>query len=1103
MTFLADFHIHSHYSRATSKDCKPEMLDFWAKIKGIDVQGAGDFTHHAWRQELNEKLTMDEDGLYVLKDEFIDKSSSRERKVRFIISGEISSIYKKNGKTRKVHNLILLPDLAAAHRLSKRLEAIGNLHSDGRPILGLDSKTLLGMTLDVCPQALFIPAHIWTPHFSVLGSKSGFDHIEECFEDLTDNIFALETGLSSDPPMNWRLSCLDRFALVSNSDAHSPGNLAREANIFDTDISYKAIYTALKNNDNKAFKGTIEFFPEEGKYHFDGHRACKIQWEPSQTIAASGKCPVCGGQLTIGVLHRVEELADRAENFKPPHARGFERLVPLAHVIGSSIGTSASSVRATACYQHLVKELGPELFVLRDVAIGDIKAAAGELIAEGVRRMRAGELLISAGYDGEYGVVALFSEQERSGYLGQADLFGTVPQGPRKKKSESRTRQKSPVKKNEKNIQDRKSAHDPEIPFGLNNRQWDAVSANGKAVMVIAGPGTGKTRTLVHRVAFLVKEQGVAPSSITAITFTNKAAAEMRFRLNDLFDKQTARTLTIGTFHGVCLDMLKNESPLNPVSVVDQATARAVLEEALQTAGGGVPLPEAARLISRAKAYGREALTALGPEIKKVYSEYQRRLERLSAVDFDDILLLAFDKLENDPGFARRSGARMRHVLVDEFQDINEIQFSLIRKWGKEADSIFIIGDPHQAIYGFRGASPGYFDTFAREFSEVKRIALSSNYRSPQEVVLSAHSVISCGAQGKYAPEVSGETEPGSGKIRLVETRDEFNEALFITKEIGRMMGGVDMLDTQMFGSRSHKRPAGHRGFSDFAVLYRTHRQAGIIERCFIKEGIQYKVAGRSEILDDKEVRLAVSFFKFIVGPSDLCSLAQCLRGFGAEKFNEILDRYVNGIRELAALKVIGADDSFPLSAREAVIRIAEVAEVFRQKIENKENPAAILSDWMIGRGLGEDHPAFLAVHIAEMHQDMQSFLYAITMGQEADVLRNGSKILSSDAVTLTTLHAAKGLEFPVVFLCGVNEGLIPLKGPINDEIDIDEERRLFYVGLTRTREELMCTMAKQRSFRGAIEPCTPSRFIKDMGEKNLSREKFRPEPEARQMSFL
>ena len=281
---------------ATSKEANPEGLAKAAVEKGLDVIGTGDFTHRGWREELKEKLTEAEAGLYKLK---------QGPQVRFIITGEISSIYKRDGKTRKVHNLVVLPSLESAEQLSKRLDKIGNLHSDGRPILGLDSRDLLAITLEVCPDAIFIPAHIWTPHFSLFGAKSGFDTIEECFGDLADQIFALETGLSSDPAMNWRLSALDRFALVSNSDAHSPNNLAREANVITGELSFAGIRKALQKKDLT----TIEFFPEEGKYHLDGHRNCKVRLEPEETLALGGLCPVCSRPVTVGVLHRVVELA--------------------------------------------------------------------------------------------------------------------------------------------------------------------------------------------------------------------------------------------------------------------------------------------------------------------------------------------------------------------------------------------------------------------------------------------------------------------------------------------------------------------------------------------------------------------------------------------------------------------------------------------------------------------------------------------------------------------------------------------------------------------------------------------------------------------------
>ena len=313
--YIADLHIHSRYSRATSRECTPEYLDLWARRKGIHIVGTGDFTHPAWREELAEKLVPAENGLYVLKDEYRIKDGSVRGDMipRFVITGEISSIYKKNGKVRKVHSVIILPGLEDAERISNKLEQIGNIHSDGRPILGLDCHDLLEITLELCPSSVYVPAHIWTPHFSMFGAFSGFDTVEECFGDLTPHIHAVETGLSSDPPMNWRVSALDRFQLVSNSDAHSPAKLGREANLLDIPMSYEGLVQALQAGEG--LYGTIEFFPEEGKYHMDGHRKCNLCLSPSDTMKYNGICPVCGRKITIGVSHRVEELADRPEGY--------------------------------------------------------------------------------------------------------------------------------------------------------------------------------------------------------------------------------------------------------------------------------------------------------------------------------------------------------------------------------------------------------------------------------------------------------------------------------------------------------------------------------------------------------------------------------------------------------------------------------------------------------------------------------------------------------------------------------------------------------------------------------------------------------------------
>ena len=407
MRLIADLHVHSHYSRATSPAMSPEGLWKWAQLKGISVIGTGDFTHPEWLNELKEKLKPTVEGLYTLKPPYRadDVPLSCASEVHFMLQAEISSIYKKNGKTRKVHSIVLAPDFKVAESINKKLSKIGNIVSDGRPILGLDAKKLLEIVLEVSPDVMLIPAHAWTPHFSVFGAVSGFDSLEECFEELTPHISAIETGLSSDPAMNRKLSVLDGITLVSNSDAHSLQKLGREANILDTEISYPGIIEAIRTR--KGFKGTIEFFPEEGKYHLDGHRNCGVRFTPEETIEHNYTCPVCRRQLTVGVMHRVDKLADR----KKPRKETFKSIIPLAELIAETLGRGVNTKGVQSVYLKLFKVLGPEFGILLDVPVKDIERAGGEKLAKAVSKMRKGDICISPGFDGEYGKVKIFGEE--------------------------------------------------------------------------------------------------------------------------------------------------------------------------------------------------------------------------------------------------------------------------------------------------------------------------------------------------------------------------------------------------------------------------------------------------------------------------------------------------------------------------------------------------------------------------------------------------------------------------------------------------------------------------------------------------------------------
>ena len=418
MKFVADFHIHSKFSRATSPSMDLENLDRWAKIKGIKVMGTGDFTYPEWLAEIKKELSPAGEpsgsGLFKLK--------NLDSQTRFILTSEISCIYSKGGKVRKIHIIIFAPSISAVEKINVKLGQIGNLKSDGRPILGLDAKELLKIALDADEDCLVVPAHAWTPWFSVFGSKSGFNSIEECFEEYAKYIYAIETGLSSDPKMNWRLSQLDKITLISNSDAHSPQKIGREANVFDTDLSYEGITGAIKIKDSKKLLNTFEFFPEEGKYHYDGHRLCNISLSPEQSKKYNNICPRCGKPLVIGVLNRVEELADRPEGFVPENSVPFKSLIPLSEIIAESLDVSVAGNEVAKHYNNLIKNLGNEFKILLESSKKEIEESSLPEIADGVMKIREGKVFIEPGYDGVYGKIKIFSEgSKRTGKRNNID----------------------------------------------------------------------------------------------------------------------------------------------------------------------------------------------------------------------------------------------------------------------------------------------------------------------------------------------------------------------------------------------------------------------------------------------------------------------------------------------------------------------------------------------------------------------------------------------------------------------------------------------------------------------------------------------------------
>lgn len=1108
--YIADLHIHSSYSRATAKNITPEVLELWGRKKGIGLIGTGDFTHPAWRRELSEKLTLCENGLYRLKDEYVlekGKYSLRpkhgkaatedeagginttdigEEKPNFVITGEISSIYKQGDRVRKVHSLIILPSLKDAEKISAKLETIGNIHSDGRPILGLPCRDLAEIVFELCPKAIYIPAHVWTPHFSMFGAFSGFDSVEECFGDMSPEIHAVETGLSSDPLMNRRVSMLDKYQLISDSDAHSPAKLGREATVFDTELSYESLYTGIQTG--AGLHGTIEFYPEEGKYHLDGHRKCHLSLTPSETKKYGGICPVCGKKITVGVLHRVEELADRGEDYISPDAKPFESLMPLNELIGASWGKSSESTKVKECYEKLIDSVGPEFYILRDAPSDVIRENAGDFVAEGIKRLREGKVILKAGFDGEYGKVGLFTEDELKNARGQMSFFF----------EETQRHSKDDLKTDADEVIDKDTLEMPgmSIPSGmeadnkglnpgsekcLNERQLMAVKSVAKVTAVSAGPGTGKTSTLTAAIIYRIKERGVQPSEITAFTFTRKAAEELKERLRHEL-KGKARFINVGTIHGICLKLLKESGSV--METADEFLTKEYVEDTVERFGLGMKNKDFLRELSliKNKVKGYETIPE---EAVEFYSE---KLRKAGLMDFDDILINTCSLVKNG---SLKSGKKRHfsYLFVDELQDTGPLEYEAIKALSEGSKEVFLIGDSDQSIYGFRGASADCFERLNRDYNDIELIRLDRNYRSERDIVLASRAFISNNPGGEremipaaglnkkekdeYIPNafdagLTGKNEdkeeagiPTQRAIEVVKAESELSSAIFIARKINELVGGIDMLDRDLRGAGSEK----PRGFSDIAVLYRSNYQAGLIERVLRKEGIPYIVSGREDYLLCDSVRGSVLFFKYVL-------------------YND------NQAGELS-LKILSELEKNTLS--EAVLK--NMRKKFLELSETKK-PSELLSIWSEDMSLSGDENIEKLIGISVFYSDMGAFLDDLSMGEESDIYRVGGKEYTFDAVRLSTVHGAKGLEFPVVFIAGAEEGRFPRKDDFEYPEELFEERRIFFVAMTRAKEKLYINTVEGKESQFISElPCElyemnkASAFTKADRKKRLAKE--------------
>jgi DNA helicase-2/ATP-dependent DNA helicase PcrA len=956
------------------------------------------------------------------------------RLLKTCLASEIATIYKRDGRTRKVHHLLYAPSLDAVDEITRRLLRVGNLASDGRPILGLDSRDLLEITLSAGDGCYLVPAHVWTPWFAVLGSQSGFDRVADCYADLAPHIVAIETGLSSDPEMNWRVSSLDSYRLVSNSDAHSPPMLGREATAFTCAADYFSIYRALRTGDG--FGGTIEFFPEEGKYHLDGHRACGVRTTPSQTRSDGLKCPVCGKTPTIGVQHRVDTLADRPEGYRLDGAAGFTSLVPLPEILGEITGVGPKSKSVAAAVGALVERFGPELSILGDVPLDDLAAGAPSIVAEAIGRLRRGDVRRDAGYDGVYGTIRLFEPGELAG----AALFD-LPRSPRQTRVAALTpaRGESPVPPGSHAIVPGLSAETPgtPVPGGLDPDQHAIVTHDGGPLVVVAGPGAGKTRVLTHAIAHRIGN-GLPPEGCLAVTFTRRARDELRERLDGLLGVAAA-AVTIATFHGLGLLILREQSKLlgldAGLKVADEKTRKEVLRS---LSGDGSLAAFGSKIAAR-----KRSRASSPPEDQELADRYDAALRERGLVDIDDLVTLPAELLAGDSALADAYRARWTDVFADEYQDVDEQQYRLLRLLTAPESRVCVIGDPDQAIYGFRGGDVGYFLRFQSDFPAARTVRLSRSYRSAPTIVRGAMQLIRPGTLVPGRELVPARTDIPDGPVTVHAVADEREEAEAIAASIETMLGGASFhaLDSRAVDGRD--RALHQLSFADFAVLYRTSAQASTIGEALARRGFPFQRRSHSRLAEMPGV------------PEILAVLVPAVVSVSPP----VTEALAEAARAAMAAFADSADSADSAAARSEIRFAAEV----------------------------------LAPLAARCGTDLDRFLDELAIGAEVDAWDP-----RADRVTLLTLHAAKGLEFPVVFVAGCDDGLLPLRPWRGAEVDYAEERRLLFVGMTRATTRLTLLTAAKRTLRGEVTEYSPSPFLSSIDLTLLDRRGGASGPRAR-----
>ncbi len=1124
MKFIADLHVHSKYSRATAKNLDIENLYIAAQLKGLTVIATGDFTHPAWFAEIKEKMIEAEPGLFKLKEDIkracdVKVPLTCRREIRFVLESEISNIYKKNNKTRKNHNLIFMPDLKTAEKFNKSLDNIGNIKSDGRPILGLDARDLLEIALETTSDSCLIPAHIWTPWFSMFGSKSGFNSIKECFDDLSHHIFAVETGLSSDPSMNWRVSELDGFSLISNSDAHSPLKLGREANLFDTELSFYAIKEALKNPDQNKFKGTLEFFPEEGKYYADGHRKCNINFLPPETKKHNGICPVCGKPLTLGVLYRVDELADRPDGEKPENAKPYYKLIPLEEILSKLLKVGPKSKKVQTKYMSILEKLGPELDILRSLDKDVLDKVDVPLFGEAVINIRNNKIKLFPGYDGEYGKITLFSQDEMEKNLKQR--FFQVP------KEIIKIKRKKPVFKIKKKIYSTEKSTDKSSirslkeknfiqkkKINLNKEQSQAVEYKNGSLLIVAGPGTGKTMTITQRIIFLINKRNISANHILAVTFTRQAAKEMQNRLT--FDLKINSKPLVTTFHSLCYKILTQQAEKNnnrQSTIIDDNERKLLLKDSIiLVENKGFKINIKKELLLRWIISAKQRIIAPNEDLssivkqqhlqlfKKVYECYQTILKTQGLCDYEDLIFQVITLFKKKPNIKKEYSNRFQYIFIDEYQDINYGQYRLIQDLSTN-NNICAIGDPDQSIYGFRGSDNSCFSNFLDDYPDTCLIRLKRNYRSTETILKSSFQIIE-----KHQIKLANISQTrvysqinGYQIITIMESAGEASEAVAIGKIIEKMIGGTGFqaIDFAKVDGNSNQK---EYSFADFVVLYRTRRQGEILKKFFETGGIPLQLSAKKNYLKIKGIIELIALVKILEKSGsifDFENIVNILSSRVSKKMTGLLKKRIYQ-------KKLSLEETFEMLKR---LPIPDMTKADQKKLYTLIEKIDFLREQISGLTV-EGKLSFLVKNtglsllfnndseIMDVYEklllrakkygsNIKLFLSEIALWTDQDFYDK-----KAEKVSLMTIHAAKGLEFPVVFIAGCEDKYIPLHTSKN----IDEERRLLYVAMTRAKERLFLSMATQREIFGLPEARCISPFVKNI-EKNLKKHVRRDKP--------